>query len=445
MRRLFNSYKYHTLERKLLYLRVRMEQRRFGDIMAFKTGNQPPVAFHARNLEVAEISEELWSSFANPQNTLSDLQEWEQENNPDVKANVESRVQSITLNVTQICNLACTYCAAGGDGTYGQPQTKISVEKTLPQILFFLGRMKAGDLFRITFLGGEPLLYPEGIRVLAEYVIKECKDRNLKSAFSIVTNGTLLNLKNVQMLNEIGCSVGISLDGPASTNDIVRVQKNGSGSTQLVIEGAKLLSQNRSGIERISFHGVFTKENMNPYEAYKFYQNFDFDSYEFTYDVNSPNEDLNREFINQMSQIAEEAYEVGGEAELRKIMFFDSVFQTLDAQQRNENFCRSGKTHFVVDAKNNIFTCPWDVGQEKEKVGEGSYLSLTKLAPYQQPLVDKNYCHKCWARFVCGGGCMYIHKQNTGEKYKKDPIFCDRIRNLITIAITYYKQSREIC
>jgi uncharacterized protein len=85
------------------------------------------------------------------------------------------------------------------------------------------------------------------------------------------------------------------------------------------------------------------------------------------------------------------------------------------------------------------------VGQEKEKVGEGSYLSAAKLAPYQQTLVDKNDCHKCWARFVCGGGCMYIHKQNTGEKYKKDPIFCERIRNLIIIAITYYKQSREIC
>lgn len=413
--------------------------------MAFKTGNQPPVAFHARNLEVAEISEELWSSFSNPQSALSDLQEWEQENNPDVKANVESRVQSITLNVTQICNLACTYCAAGGDGTYGQPQTKISVEKTLPQIQFFLGRMKAGDLFRITFLGGEPLLYPDGIKVLAEYVKTECNLRDLQSSFSIVTNGTLLTEENVQLLNEIGCSVSVSIDGPAEMNDLARLQKNGKGSTALVLEGAGRLSKNRDNISRISFHGVFTRDNMKPFEAYKFYQGFGFDSYEFTYDVNTPDSELNDEFVRQMNMIAKDAFELGGETELRRILFFDSVFSTLDAQQRNENFCRAGKTHFVVDAKNNIFTCPWDVGQSSEKVGEGSYLSASKLAPYEQPLVEKNDCGKCWARFVCGGGCMYIHKQTTGVKYKKDPIFCDRIRNLIMTAITYYKQSREIC
>lgn len=413
--------------------------------MAFKTGNQPPVAFHARNLEVAEISEELWSSFSNPQSALSDLQEWEQENNPDVKANVESRVQSITLNVTQICNLACTYCAAGGDGTYGQPQTKISVEKTLPQIQFFLGRMKKGDLFRITFLGGEPLLYPEGIRLIAEYVTAECKTRDLKFAFSIVTNGTLLTDKNIELLNQISCDVTISIDGPAELNDLVRIQKDGSGSTMIVSDGARKLAGNRQKIRRISFHGVFGKQNMQPYKAYKFYQTFGFDSFEFTYDVNTPDSCLNMEFISQLGKIADDAFTFGGETELRKIMFFDSVFTTLDSQQRNENFCTAGKSHFVVDAKNNIFTCPWDVGQESEKVGEGSYLSEKKLIPYQQTLVEKNDCNSCWARFVCGGGCMYIHKQNTGEKYKKDPIFCNRTRNLITTAITYYKQSREIC
>lgn len=413
--------------------------------MAFKVGTQPAVAFHARNLEVAEISDELWSSFANPQDALSDLQEWDASENADVITNRNPSIQSITLNVTQICNLACTYCAAGGDGTYGAPQTKISVEKTLPQMRFFLDRMQAGDTFRITFLGGEPLLYPEGIRVLAEYVVAEAKARNIISIFSIVTNGTLLTDANVALLNQIGCNVAISLDGPAEMNDIARIQKNGTGSTHLVVEGAKRLAANRANIKRISFHGVFTKDNMKPYEAYKFYQGFNFDTYEFTYDVNTPDTSLNVRFIEEMQRIAQDAYEFDGEAELRKIGFFDTVFATLDHQQRNENFCRAGKSHFVVDAKNNIFTCPWDVGQASEQVGEGSYLSSKKLEPYQQTLVEKNDCHKCWARFVCGGGCMYIHKQTTGEKYKKDPIFCERTRSLIRTAIMYYKQCRETC
>ncbi|MNT19933.1 hypothetical protein D3C72_1552210 [compost metagenome] len=268
------------------------------------------------------------------------------------------------------------------------------------------------------------MLYPEGIRVLAEYVAAECQSRDLKFAFSIVTNGTLLTEENIRLLNEISCDVTISIDGPAEYNDLVRIQKNGTGSTDLVVDGAVRLAKMRQHIQRISFHGVFGKDNMQPYKAYKFYQTFGFDSYEFTYDVSTPDSSLNAEFISQLRQIAQEAFLLGGEIELRKVMFFDSVFSILDA---------------------HIFTCPWEVGQEQEKVGEGAYLSAVKLAPYQQPLVEKNDCGKCWARFVCGGGCMYIHKQTTGVKYKKDPIFCDRIRSLILTSIMYYKQSRETC
>ena len=150
-----------------------METRRHNDIVAFKVGQQAPIAFHARNMEVAEISEELWDEMSIRQKPELQqvLNNWDHEDNPEVTTQkLDQIVRSITLNVTQICNLKCTYCAAGGDGTYGSPQVKISVEKTLPQLKFFLERIPANQSFKITFLGGEPLLYPEGVRAIAEYV-----------------------------------------------------------------------------------------------------------------------------------------------------------------------------------------------------------------------------------------------------------------------------------
>ncbi|KHD89253.1 MAG: heme biosynthesis protein [Bdellovibrio sp. ArHS] len=426
-----------------------MEQRRYKDIVAFKWGQNAPLAFHARNLEVAEISEDTWASMEDAAKSTEaghELAIWESDANPDVKSGkLEPGIRSLTINVTQICNLKCTYCAAGGDGTYGEAQTKINVEKTLPQLQFFLERLPANSNFRITFLGGEPLLYPEGIQEIANYVRLMAAGRNIRPQFSIVTNGTLMNEKTLSVLKNIKANITISLDGPASINDKARPTKNGTGSTELVIEGLKLLSTARESLGRLTLHGVFNSDNMNLVSAYDFYREFDVDKYEFTYSVADNDEASNKEFVQQMNHIAKKAFTLGGETELRKIGAFDQYFSALDNQQQTENYCGAGKSFLMVDAKNNLFTCPWEVGNKAEQVGQGSHLDLEKLEQYQSPLIEKNSCQSCWARYLCGGGCMFIHKQSTGNKHQKDGQFCYRTRSLISTALLYYKISRESC
>src|SRR5690606_27575887 len=99
------------------------------------------------------ISDELWADLkmaSAHSEAHQALQDWESENNPNVKSGrMDFGIRSLTINVTQICNLKCTYCAAGGDGTYGQAQTRISVEKTLPQLKFFLEKLPEGASFKI--------------------------------------------------------------------------------------------------------------------------------------------------------------------------------------------------------------------------------------------------------------------------------------------------------
>jgi uncharacterized protein len=425
-----------------------MEIRRQNDIVAFKWQDLSPVAFHARNLEVAEISDELWAEMSTPADPeLGEaLEAWDQEENPAVKLGKATfGIRSLTINVTQICNLKCTYCAAGGDGTYGAAQTRISVEKTLPQLKFFLERMKPGENFRITFLGGEPLLYPEGIRAIANYVQLMTAGKEVKPHFSIVTNGTLFSDENIDLLRDIKCKITVSIDGPAQFNDAVRPLRNGKGSTASVVQGLEKLFARKHELGLIILHGVFHKDNMNVVEAYKFYREMSADFFDFTYGVSEADPASNAAFIEQINQVAKLAYELGGEAALRKIGFFDNIFSTLDEQQRTENFCGAGKSYLVVDARNNLYTCPWDVGNDAEKVGQGDQINAEAIAAYQAPLIEQNNCQSCWARYICGGGCMYIHKQSTGDKHKKNKEFCVRTQSLISTAIVYYKQSRNAC
>lgn len=443
-----------------------MQLRRFKDIIAFKNDtsveqNDTIIAFHASNLEVAEISEESFqemsdinlstgeapevSSEDNNSDALQALSEWNDEYNSNLKnSKNDNQIRSITLNINQICNLKCSYCAAGGDGTYGESINKLSIEKTFPQIKFLVEKLELNSSFSIAFVGGEPLLQPEIIYDLYNYVIDICLNKNITPIFKIVTNGTLINEKTIPFLRKMKVYLLISLDGTKEVNDAVRPSKSGESPTDLILKGLQLLSEDKGKIQSIGITSVFSSLNTDLLNNYIFFTKLNPDWIEFNFDYSEKSTNLQKVYLSEMTEVAKVAWANGKETSLRKIKNFDEVFTRLDTQKRLENHCGSGKTFLMVDSKNNFYTCPWEVGNASEKVGSNTYIDIEKLANYKKTLIELNNCQTCWARFICGGGCMYIHKTHTGNKHIKDNLFCERIRSLILIAISYYKLSRDV-
>lgn len=423
-----------------------MEMRRFKDILAIKEQGKHPVAFHARNLEVAEISEDIWNDLSSidTANSNLDLNAWQNEESSEVQSGqLGFGIRSLTVNVTQICNLKCEYCAAGGDGTYGDPTTKISIEKTLPQIKFFLDQLKPSSAFHISFLGGEPMLYPELIKSIADYTLELANEKSIKVSFKITTNGTLFTEKSLHQLVSFKPEVVISLDGTKEVQDKYRPSKNNQSTYDQIISGMEVIQKNRQCIGRLALHGVYHKANVDIVAAYELFKSLNVDWFEFTYAVAEDDVDSNVEYVEQMRRIAELAYASGGETELRKIQNINHYFKLLDSQKRLENHCGAGKSFLVVDAKNKFYTCPWLVGKNDEVVGQDIDLNYDKLQFYQEALVVKNKCEACWARNLCGGGCMFIHESKTGKKDIKNTQFCDRTRQLIATSILYYEKCRN--
>ncbi len=437
-----------------------MSLKRFEDIIAYKS-DLGITAFHARNLEVADVSEELFEQMTSiglktstvpalnarapfdEAESFRALQSWNLEQNPDVISGyVKFGIKSLTLNVTQICNLKCNYCAAGGDGTYGEAINKVSIEKTLPQIKFFLESLKDGGVFNLSFVGGEPFLYPEAMKVIYDYVLAETAGRNIECRFMVTTNGTLITDQVVEMLKTMKIFITVSLDGTKSINDIVRPSKSGRSSTDATLKGLKKLATIRPHLAAIGIAAVVTKQNINIKENYLFFKSLNVDWCEFNFAYGERDPETQQEYLKQMGEIFEIAWQAGGEDELRKIRTINAYFDVLDSQQRIENFCGAGKSYLMIDAKNRLYTCPWLVGEKEEVVGENSLLDYDKLDKYQKPLVELNNCSNCWARFVCGGGCMFVNRENTGSKHIKDEMFCERTRGLILLSILYYKRAR---
>jgi uncharacterized protein len=433
-----------------------MELRRHKDILALRMADGQTLALHARNLQVAEISPEAWELMpqvalneslpvfaASSSSAAEELEFWNQEEDSGVTEDrTKFGIRSLTINVTQICNLHCTYCAAGGDGTYGDAVKKISIEKTLPQIRFFLDQIPPGEHFHIAFLGGEPLLYPDALRALGEYTLEESKKRGITASFKVTTNGTLINDKAIEALAAIGCNVTVSLDGPAETNDLQRVGKNGKGTFEDVMKGLNRLIENKSRIGSLGLHAVFNEKNLSVEKTWRLFSALPVDHMEFTYTVSQPDSKATAIFNTEIATVARLAWEKGGEAELLRIANFGEIFERLDNQRRRMNHCGLGKNLMVVDARNKLWSCPWTVGIKGNQLGEGTVLDDETLAPLQRSQIETNGCGTCWARFLCGGGCSFIHGSTNGSLESKKIDFCERTRYLIGLAMVYYHRSR---
>lgn len=426
------------------------EVRTYGQVVAVKTAAGRILGFHSNNLEVAELSEDAWNQvadIASPEtgDVLTELKNWNQSVNPLVVKDRPSKdLNTVTINVTQICNLACSYCAAGGDGTYGDPVKRISVDRTIPQLSVLMNRARKGGDFRLNFLGGEPLLYPDGIRILSDVASELAAKKGLNVQFSIVTNGTQFSESNIELLRSLNAGITISLDGNPETNDKRRPSKGGRGVTQEISQGVRRLLELRGSLKSIGFSGVFGPGNLNLEDAWSFYRGFGVDWYDFTFDHIASDATTSAEFSKALRDLAFRAYQLGGEKEVRKIRTFDRFFERLDSQHQLENFCGAGKTYLAIDARNQLAPCHWMIGEENLRIGSNTTVLEERLLPFAAPLIDQNSCSSCWAKYMCGGGCMFIHRNKTGDLHEVDSNFCLRMKSDLVTTFELYLMCRNV-
>jgi uncharacterized protein len=432
---------------------------RQGNILAIQKASGEVVGFHAHNLQVAQLDHLAWTAIsaaqtptlANTESANAELEEarselltWDAEIDGDVKdQRLSQNVRSFTINIAQICNLKCTYCAAGGDGTYGSKVKEIDLAKLYDQLRYFLHRVPDGGQFVVTFLGGEPLIYPDAIRSIHRFIQLQVLGRGIEVRYDLVTNGTLVTPAIAELLCLLRCHVTVSLDGPPAINDLQRPTATGKGSTIRTLRGLENLLKVRDRLGSVSIGSVFGKHYVDVVATYRFLQPYKLDSLKFDFAAEKDDGEASQNYVDAICQVAEIAYTEGGEKELRRIGLFDRYFQILDARERIHNHCGAGKSLLQVDTSGKLYVCQWFVNDPAEVVGEGTTVDHKKLEAYADPIRTLNGCDTCWARHLCGGGCMFVNKVKTGSKHTKDAEFCARTRSIIAKGIEYYAEARK--
>lgn len=159
-----------------------------------------------------------------------------------VESSLKTKMQHLILQVTQNCNLRCTYCAYSGKYFNRQHNgRRMSLHTALSAIDFFMNHSSDVDEVVIGFYGGEPILEFDLIKKVIEYVETSYCERKVR--FNFTTNLTLFTDEVINYVVEKNIEVMISLDGPRSIQDKYRVFADGRGSYNQVVANARRLRE----------------------------------------------------------------------------------------------------------------------------------------------------------------------------------------------------------
>lgn len=156
---------------------------------------------------------------------------------------VNNDLGQLTLQVTQKCNLDCSYCVYSGNYNNRHHADKwMTFEIAKKAIDYYVAHSSDEEELSLGFYGGEPLLAFDFIKKCVAYAEEAFEGRRVM--YSFTTNGTLLTDEKLDFLVRYNFAILISLDGPEGVQNRQRKFANSAiGSFETLMKNVKNLKQ----------------------------------------------------------------------------------------------------------------------------------------------------------------------------------------------------------
>ena len=371
------------------------------------------------------------------------------------------QITQITFEVTDFCNLNCTYCSFGDlyEGFDERNQKNLDLDSAIKLIDYVFNNKPRNKAKRIMigFYGGEPLYNGALILQIVGYINKIKEDKDIDIEYTMTTNATLLH-KYIDFLVANKFHLLISLDGD-KYSDSYRQFKNGKiNSFNRVIENVDLLyDQYPIYFEKfVEFNSVLHDRNSvkSVYEfIYNRYQKIPRIAQLAQDDVKKEKMDkLKRmfndwikseiEFQNSQSPLLPKTH--------RKLSLYRETLDFL--KYHSENFyisdimrflydkekilptstCLPGQKKILLTTHNKLFPCEkvnykYGLGKVSDQV-ELNISNISKQYQYYYEHIEK-VCRKCYLNRFCSQ-CVF-HIKNLDHVADEDftcEYFCDAKR-----------------
>ncbi len=348
-------------------------------------------------------------------------------------------VYAVSLNVAQICNMRCIYCY-GNKGEYDK-KGKMDRETALKSVDFLI--KNSGDMknLSICFFGGEPLLNFRLIKEIIEYSRKAEEYYNKHFYYSITTNGTLLNEENNMLLKKNNMSVTISFDGNKRSQDVNRPLRTRESSYDYIVPKIKeyFAFSGTRAIARVTLTKRSSKIKIMRSEL----ENMGFKRMEFfPVSIKKGNylEVTKSQLIDLIGAIKFDAEElilkIKNRQPVHRNSFVDILIGLL-TKSKKEYYCGAGRTYTAIAADGKIYPCHRFVGNDKMCMGNIYGKTYNANRQFIIDTVDRNMkCKRCWAKYLCGGGCYHDNYEINGEIFKPNNNHCFIFRKKAEYAIS---------
>lgn len=351
-------------------------------------------------------------------------------------------VKAICLHVAHDCNLACKYCFAG-KGEYDGPKGLMSFETGKRALDFLIEQSGTRKNLEVDFFGGEPLMNWEVCKKLVEYGREQEKIHNKNFRFTLTTNGLLINDDVIEFCNREMGNVVLSLDGRKSTNDAMRVSRNGAGSYDLIIDKFKKFANSRNQ-ENYYMRGTYTHNNLDFSKDIIHMADMGFKELSIEPVVCSPDEPY--ALKDSDLPILKEQYQILADEMLKRYrkgngFTFYHYMIDLDAGPcivKRVSGCGVGTEYLAVTPSGELYPCHQFVGDEKFLLGNiwDGIINKQVLEQFENCNVySHKECKDCFAKLYCSGGCAANAYHTTGSVNGIYEFGCELHRKRIECAI----------
>jgi len=368
-------------------------------------------------------------------------------------------LEDLILNVTEDCNMRCTYCSFSGSYFYERRhQNKfMDSEMAIKVADFFRAHSRRRRRVYYTFYGGEPLLNFRVIKKVVEHV--KSTEARREFFFGLSTNATVLNDELIDFLMENKFSLTVSLNGAQKVHDRYRVFANGSPSFQTVIKNLRKIRERDE--EYYNENVAFNCTICPPYDLMgisDFFQTFDlvrnnsvrtnfvessdtsfFDQFdEKDLDLGDDWEKITALYTDQISQ-------GNGVSAFVKSFFEKGIMRlhkrpmvSLDGEIHLMGMCTPGVRRLFVSPEGRFHICeklgyPFPIGDVDSGFDFDGILSL--LNRYIS--INQKDCTQCWAMRLCST-CFFHAKKNNKLDEKRRREYCMIEKNHLKALLVNY-------
>jgi len=359
-------------------------------------------------------------------------------------------LQSIVLNVTNQCNLSCSYCYEFGEDKIATPEGKkkfMDWETASASVDYLFKESGERASVHITFFGGETLMNFPLMKQVVAYARQRAEDQGRKVEFSLTTNATLLSSSIIEFLTEHGIGVTVSMDGTREMQDKFRIFSNGKGSYDIIRPKVQeLIAKHRS--RPVGARVTMTSGAMDVRKIYQHLKHeLGFHEVAFAPVTTAPDRlysigdsGMDR-VLAQFNELADEYLEHALRGEHHG---FSNVSDTLAELHQGVNKslpCGAGLGMVGVGPSGDIAPCHRFVDSDEHVLGNiTTGIDPEKRAEFLvRGNIDTKYdCHTCWARPLCAGGCHHEAFVRYGDTGHANLHYCDWIRGWTNKCLEIY-------